>query len=117
MNNKEKFSKVHFVSLLAIIASLVLTASLYALKLWYPIEIFSSFIYLGGFTLLVGAIAWQSNRLEGKLKEYSAHAKEISDEALFEEEEGTDLAFARRSLVFFERYVVSIFYFAKPGDN
>ncbi|MDD7987086.1 protease modulator HflK [Lentisphaera marina] len=111
MNSKEKFSKIHFVSLLAIIASLVLTSSLYALKLWYPIEIFSSFIYLGAFGLLVGAIAWQSNRLEAKLKEYSAQAKSVSGDALFEEEEGTDLAFAKRSLMFFERYVVSLFCF------
>ncbi|EDM28206.1 Band 7 protein [Lentisphaera araneosa HTCC2155] len=112
MNSKEKFSKVHFVSLLAIVASLVLTSSLYALKLWYPIEIFSTFIYLGAFTLLVGGIAWQSNRLEAKLIEYGQQAKKASGDALFEEEEGTDLAFAKRSLMFFERYVVSVFCFA-----
>ena len=36
MQNKEKFSQVQFLSLLAFAVSIILTGSLLALKLWYP---------------------------------------------------------------------------------
>ena len=112
MQNKEKFSQIQFVSLLAFAASLVLAGSLFALKLWYPVEIYTVLILIGVFTVLTSLLSLQGNRLEMKLAELAGHAKKLSGDALFEEEEGTDLSYARRTLQFFERYVTGLFAFA-----
>ena len=112
MQNKEKFSQVQFLSLLAFAVSVILTGSLLALKLWYPIGIFNVLVLIGAFTIVASLLSLQSNRLESKLAEYESEVKKVSGDALFEEEEGTDLSYARRALQFFERYIVGLFAFA-----
>ncbi len=111
MQAKEKFSQVQFLSLLAFSVSIILTGSLFALKMWYPSSIYTVGILLGAFTVVTSLLSFQGNRLEAKLDEFTDQAKKLTGDALFDEEEGTDLSYSRRSLQFFELFVTGIFAF------
>ena len=74
-------------------------------------SIFTVLILIGAFKILASLLSLQSNRLEAKLSELENEARKVSGDALFQEEEGTDLSYSRRSLHFFERYVIGLFAF------
>ena len=77
MQNKEKFSQVQFLSLLAFVVSVVLTGSLLALKLWYPTGIFNVLVLIGAFTTVASLLSLQSNRLESKLVEFETEVRKF----------------------------------------